>query len=245
MSISSLSGSTTSSTATQISGNSSRKQVHQDFKALASAIQSGSLSDAQSAYDSLSQLLGANQSATSTTGSSTTTSNSQNPMAKMLSAVGNALKTGDISQVQQAFAANGPQGAGQSNGAPPPPPPGGDPDGDGDNDGGNSDRDKVRDAMGQLGQSLQSGSMSDAQSAYSTLTDLLSSLDGSSSSSSTSKSSTSKSSTSSTSSNQSPQDKFKSAISQLGNDLQSGDLSSALQLFTQMTPRGSGLNLSA
>lgn len=72
------------------------KEIRQDFKQLASALQSGDLSGAQSAYANIQQVLQANQgTATGSSGSNTL----QNDFA----AVGQALQSGDLSQAQSAF----------------------------------------------------------------------------------------------------------------------------------------------
>ena len=60
----------------------------QAFGQLTSAIQSGNLSAAQSAYSTLSQAA---------------SSNPNSPLAQALSQIGNALQSGDLSQAQQAL----------------------------------------------------------------------------------------------------------------------------------------------
>ena len=80
------------------------RQGVQDFQSLASALQSGNLSGAQSAFSSLEQDLpgisqvlqaGANSSASGT---------STNPIGQALQSLSSALQSGDISGAQQAFA---------------------------------------------------------------------------------------------------------------------------------------------
>ncbi|PWC31093.1 hypothetical protein TSO352_30140 [Azospirillum sp. TSO35-2] len=204
------------------------------------AVESGDLTAAQSAYDSLSKLQSDKQSTSSSTSS---TSSSSDPLSKLLSSVGEALKSGDVSQVQQAFAQNGPPsggpgGAGGPGGGPGgaggPPPNGPPPDGAGGSD-------AVGSAVGSLAQSLQSGDVSGAQDSLSALADLL--KNGSDSDSDSSSSSSS--STSGTSAN-SFLDSLKSNLSDLGSALSSGDLGSAQKLFASLVPRGSqGVDVTA
>jgi hypothetical protein len=80
-------------------------QIGQDFKALAKALSSGSLSDAQTAFASIQTDMqngpgGSASSSTSSTGSSGSSS-STNP----LQALAAALKSGNLQDAQQAFAA--------------------------------------------------------------------------------------------------------------------------------------------
>src|SRR5580698_7094627 len=101
MSISALSSSLISDLAPQHWQNPFQ-EIKQDFQQLASALQSGNLSGAQSAYSNIQQLLQGNQgSSTSNTGSTSTGSNTlQNDFA----ALGQALQSGDLSTAQSAFA---------------------------------------------------------------------------------------------------------------------------------------------
>jgi len=75
------------------------QQIQQDFNQLASALQSGDLTDAQSAYSNIQQLLGGNQ----TSSNSNTGSNSSNPIQNDFAALGQALSSGNLSQAQSAF----------------------------------------------------------------------------------------------------------------------------------------------
>ncbi len=73
------------------------QQMRKDFSQLASALQSGDLSTAQSAYSKIQQLMQQNGSASST--GSTPANTVQNDFA----ALGQALQSGDIGQAQTAF----------------------------------------------------------------------------------------------------------------------------------------------
>lgn len=253
MSISSVTSSSVASVAQQ-RPQGPGKEIREGVGQLKKAIASGDLDSVQKAYDSLSKLQSDRQSSSVTgsgTGSASGASNSNDPLSKMLTAVGDALKTGDISQVQQAFEANGPKGAGGGRG--PGGPGGGRPMGPPPDGGQGGPSSEVKSAMGSLAQSLQSGDLSGAQDAFSSLAKLLgSSTDSDSSGSSSSGSSTSGSSTSSssaasaTSSASSAEDLFKTMLNNLGTALQSGDLSGAQKAFSSMAPRGSqGVNVLA
>src|ERR1700692_1692931 len=73
------------------------QQMRKDFSQLASALQSGNLSAAQSDYSKIQQLMQQNGSALSTG------STSANSVQKDFSALGQALKSGDIGQARTAF----------------------------------------------------------------------------------------------------------------------------------------------
>ena len=75
------------------------QQMRQDFSQLASALQSGDLSTAQSAYSNLEQLLQARQSGPTSNTGSTPATTIQNDFAS----VGQALQSGSIDQAQTAF----------------------------------------------------------------------------------------------------------------------------------------------
>jgi Skp family chaperone for outer membrane proteins len=75
------------------------QEIKQDFSQLASALQSGNLTDAQSAYSNIQQLLGGNQSSSN----SSTGSNGSNPIQNDFAALGQALQSGDLTQAQSAF----------------------------------------------------------------------------------------------------------------------------------------------
>ena len=75
------------------------QEIRQAFDQLASALQSGDLSGAQSAYSNIQQLLPANPGASP----SSTTSNGSNTLQNDFAALGQALQSGDLSQAQSAF----------------------------------------------------------------------------------------------------------------------------------------------
>lgn len=211
MSISSVTSSAASGIAQQRAAGPG-KDIRDGMHQLKDAVKSGDLDSIQSAYDSLSKLQSRSGSA----------SDANSPLNKMLTAVGEALETGDVSQVQQAFAANGPKGAqgpggpGGAGGPPPGPPPGG----------AGGPPDEMKDAMGSLSQALQSGDLSGAQESVSSLLSFLQeNADGSA--------------TSSTSSSSSVADLFKTALQSMSGALQSGDLSGAQKAFSSLAPRGS------
>jgi hypothetical protein len=102
MSISGISASTDPYQAYQANGQNNLKKFRQDFQDLASALQSGDLSAAQKTFADLQQLLpnpsAGNQTSTGQPG------NGQNPFAADFSALDQALKSGDLSKAQDAFA---------------------------------------------------------------------------------------------------------------------------------------------
>ncbi len=71
------------------------KEIRQDFQQLASALQSGDLSGAQTAYSSIQQLLQANTNSSS--------SSSPNTLQSDFAALGQALSSGSLTQAQSAF----------------------------------------------------------------------------------------------------------------------------------------------
>lgn len=199
------------------------KEVREGLDQLKTALQSGDLDAAQTAYESLSEL----QSKRQGSGATGTSASKDDPLSKMLSQVGEALKTGDVTKVQEAFAQAGPPqgGGGRAGGPPPGPPPGG-----------QGPSEEVKQAFGQLAQSLGSGDLSGAQTAYESLSELLGGEEEDDTT--TSSTSTSTSSTSSTSTT-SAADRFKELLGDLGSALQTGHLSTAQSLFSSMVPRGS------
>ncbi len=82
------------------------QEVRQDYAELAKALQSGDLTTAQSAFTALQQELQTQTgSSTSSTASSTTASaTSSDPISNDLSALGQALSSGNLTQAQSAFA---------------------------------------------------------------------------------------------------------------------------------------------
>jgi hypothetical protein len=81
------------------------QQSKQDYSQLATALQSGDLSGAQSAFSTLQSLNGQGQSsAVSSTGTSSNSSASGNTISNDFAALGQALKSGSIANAQSAFA---------------------------------------------------------------------------------------------------------------------------------------------
>jgi outer membrane protein assembly factor BamD (BamD/ComL family) len=94
---------TASSDTTQASTLSPAQQVQQDYAELSSALGSGNLTSAQSAFTALEQALQTQSGSTTSTASSTTSSSSDDPIANDLTALGKALSSGDLTQAQSAF----------------------------------------------------------------------------------------------------------------------------------------------
>src|ERR1700733_2346065 len=75
------------------------QEIKQDFHQLASALKSGDLSGAQSAYSNIQQLIPGNPDAST----SSTASNGSNTPQNDFATLGQALQSGDLSQAQSAF----------------------------------------------------------------------------------------------------------------------------------------------
>jgi DNA-binding FadR family transcriptional regulator len=188
------------------------QEIKQDFQQLASALQSGDLSGAQSAYSNIQQLLGANSGSSA----STTSSNGPSTLQNDFAALGQALQSGDLSTAQSAFSQlqSDFQAARQSGGAgasvqsqdqyvP------------SRSQGQNPFQEAWQDYK-QIGQDLQSGDLTDAQTAYSNLQQLVQAYPGSSSTSS---------STPTT---------VQTDFATLGQDLQAGNLTSSQSAFSKL-----------
>jgi hypothetical protein len=81
------------------------QQRKQDFSQLASALQSGDLAGAQSAFSALQSLTSQGQNSTvNSTGTSSTASNSGNTISNDFATLGQALQSGNIASAQSAFA---------------------------------------------------------------------------------------------------------------------------------------------
>jgi hypothetical protein len=96
MSISALSSNLITDLSQQVRQNPFQ-QIQREFKQLAGALQSGNLSDAQSAYSSIQQLLLGNQSSSN----SSAGSNGSSTIEKAFAALGLALQSGDLSQINR------------------------------------------------------------------------------------------------------------------------------------------------
>ncbi|MGP0071704.1 MAG: hypothetical protein ACLPWF_07190 [Bryobacteraceae bacterium] len=218
MSISALSSNLIADLSQQYQQNPFQK-IQQDFKQLASDLQSGDMSGAQSAYASIEQLLPANQSSSSSPTGSNGSSTIQNDFA----ALGQALQSGDLSQAQSAFsqlqsdfkaasqsAQALPQREDQYVGS--------------SAQQGLSVAQQVQQDYAQLASSLQAGDLSGAQSAFASLQQALQSQGASSTQSST------QSSTNSSSGSDSIANDFNA----IGKALSSGNLSQAQSAFSQL-----------
>jgi outer membrane protein assembly factor BamD (BamD/ComL family) len=147
--------------------NPHKQQVKQGFQLLGQDLQSGNLSQAQSDFASLQQLLpGGRQSSQLTPVSS---AQSSNPLATAVSQLAQDLKSGNLTAAQSDFATvqqnlqqAGPQ-AGAAHGHHH------HHQSDGDSGQSSGQQNPISTMFGQLGQDLQSGNLSAAQQAYSSL----------------------------------------------------------------------------
>ena len=90
------------SSIAQTDSSSVMNQWKQEFKLLASALQSGDLAGAQKAFKALQQLLQSNQSGGQSSNEQPATSAS-NPIQNDFAALGQALSSGNLSSAQSAF----------------------------------------------------------------------------------------------------------------------------------------------
>jgi hypothetical protein len=188
------------------------QEIKQDFQQLASALQSGDLSGAQSAYSAIQQVLGANSSSASNSSSS-----GPNTLQTDFAALGQALQSGDLSTAQSAFSQlqSDSQAAHQSRF---------DSASQGQDQyvssasqGQNPIEEAIQDYT-QLASDLQSGNLTGAQSAYSNLQQLIQANAGSS--------------TSGTSSN--TPSTIQTDFATLGQDLSAGNLTESQSAFSQL-----------
>lgn len=135
MSVGAIAGSTSQLSSIQ----NHYQQVRSQFKQLGQDLQSGSLSQAQTDFVTLSQSFASQLG-------------SQSPVGQMLSSVGQALQSGNLSAAQQSFSSFNvaPSAVHHQSHVPPV-------------------AEKLTDSIQQLGQALQSGNLSTAQQAYSAL----------------------------------------------------------------------------
>ncbi len=197
------------------------RQVRQDFQQLATALQNGDLSQAQSAYSNIQQILG-NNGGSSGSSSGTTGSSGSSTLQNDFAALGQALQSGDLSQAQSAFSQlqSDAQAGWQTGGA------GGPGWGSDWGNGWNAGQDQyvssssqsqnpVEEAIqdySQLANDIQNGDLTDAQTAYSNLQQLVQSYQGSAASNST----------------------IQNDFTTLGQDIQSGSLSATQSAFSQL-----------
>ena len=218
MSISALSSNLITDLSQQYQQNPFQK-IQQDFKQLASDLQSGDLSGAQSAYASIEQLLPANQSSSG----SATGSNGSSAIQSEFASLGQALQSGDLSGAQSAFsqlqsdlqtaaqsAQTLPQAEDQYVGR--------------SSQQGLSVAKQVQQDYAQLASSLQSDDLAGAQSAFANLQQALQSQG----------TSTTQSSNGSSTNSSSGSDTIANDFSALGQALSSGSLSQAQSAFSQL-----------
>ncbi len=205
------------------------QEIKQDFQQLASALQSGDLSGAQSAYSNIQQLLGANSGSSSNTTSSNTASpntsaSGSSTLQTDFAALGQALQSGDLSTAQSAFSqlqsdvqaarqsrfdnaqtsSQGPAAQGQE-----------DQYVSSASQGQNPFQEAWHD-YSQIGKDLQAGDLADAQTAYSNLQQLVQAYPGSSST------------------NSSTPTAVQTDFATLGQDLQAGSLADSQSAFSQL-----------
>ncbi len=139
-----------------------KDQAEQEFRQLGQDLESGNLSAAQSDFSTLQQLT--SQSATASSASTSTSSQSNNPIAQAFNQLATDLKSGNLSAAQQDFAQiqqdfqN--EAASTDNGAELP---------HHHHRGGGGESSTISSLFQQLGQSLQSGNLTSAQSTFATL----------------------------------------------------------------------------
>ncbi len=196
------------------------QEIKQDFSQLAGALQSGNLTDAQSAYSSIQQLL-ANYEGSSNGGTNSSTSS---PIQNDFAALGQALQSGDLTQAQSAFsqlqsdvqsarqlrdsgATQTPQVQDQYVSSTPQT---------------LSPAQQVQQDYAQLADALQTGNLTNAQSAFAALQQALQTQTGA----------TTASTTTATGANSS--DPILNDFNTLGQALQSGNLSQAQSAFAQL-----------
>ena len=147
--------------------NPNKQQIKQGFQLLGQDLQSGNLSQAQSDFASLQQLIPAGQQ--NTLLAPTSGAQSGNPLATAVSQLAQDLKSGNFSAAQSDFATvqqdlqqagsrlGGPHGHHHRH------------HGGGESSQSSGQQDPISTLFGQLGQELQSGNLSAAQQAYSSL----------------------------------------------------------------------------
>jgi hypothetical protein len=219
MSISPLSTSLLSDLSAQHRQNPFQ-EIKQDFSQLAGALQSGDLTGAQSAYSSIQQLLQQYQGSSNASANST----SSNPIQNDFAALGQALESGDLTQAQSAFSQlqTDVQSARQAR------------------DSGATQTPQVQDQYvsstlqtltsaqqvqqyyAQLANDLQSGNLTDAQTAFAALQQALQTQDGANTASTT------------TATGVNSSDPILNDFNALGQALQSGNLSQAQSAFSQL-----------
>lgn len=138
---------------------SKARQIQQEFQQLGEDLQSGNLSAAQSDFATLQQLVPQNNT---TQTSTTSSSQSSNPLAQAFQQLGQDLQAGNLSAAQQDFAniqqdIQNQSGQVQTHGH------------HHHHGGGGNEQNSISQLFQQLGQDLQSGNLSAAQQSYTTL----------------------------------------------------------------------------
>jgi DNA-binding FadR family transcriptional regulator len=190
------------------------QQLRQDFSQLSSALQSGDLSGAQSAYSSLQKLLQSRQNSAATPGS-----NVPNTIQTDFAALGQALQSGDVNQARSAFSQLRSDLQARRN-TPIEPPPGQDQYVPGGSRPGPSLTQQVQQDYARLAGALQSGDLSGAQSAFSNLQQALQSQGAGA--------------TQTTATSNSTTDPIANDFNTLGQALSSGNLTQAQSAFSQL-----------
>jgi outer membrane protein assembly factor BamD (BamD/ComL family) len=193
-------------------GQNPIEETLEDYTQLASDLQSGNLSGAQSAFSSLQQLLPAEQDSSNSSASSGTSSTIQTDFA----ALGQALSSGNLTQAQSAFSQlqSDLQTASQPTGGAVATPP----------DPTQTPAQQVRQDYAQLVGALQSGNLTGAQSAFTALEQALQTQTGTNATSNTSSSTTSTGGS----------DPIANDLNALGQALSSGNLTQAQSAFSQL-----------
>src|ERR1700675_2647005 len=136
--------------------NPNKQQIKQGFQQLGQDLQSGNLSQAQSDFASLQQLLPSGQQSSLLTPASG--AQSSNPLATAVSQLAQDMKSGNATAIQSDLATvqQDVQQLGQQHGG-------------GESTQSSSGQNATSTLFGQLGQQLQAGNLSGAQQAYSTM----------------------------------------------------------------------------
>jgi outer membrane protein assembly factor BamD (BamD/ComL family) len=144
------------------------QQIQQDFQQLGQDLQAGNLTQAQTVFSSLTQLLPAQFQTNATTSTTQSGSQTSNPISQALSQLGSDLQSGNLSAAQSDFSTlqndlesakstEGPHHH-RTHGGPVL-----------ENQNNQSSQNSSASLFGQLGQELQSGNLTAAQQTYSTL----------------------------------------------------------------------------
>jgi outer membrane protein assembly factor BamD (BamD/ComL family) len=144
------------------------QQIQQDFQQLGQDLQAGNLTQAQTVFSSLTQLLPVQFQTNSTTNTTQSGSQTTNPISQALSQLGSDLQSGNLSAAQSDFSTlqNDLQSAKSTEGFHHHKTHGGP---IFENQNSQNTQNSPASLFGQLGQELQAGNLSAAQQTYSTL----------------------------------------------------------------------------